>query len=586
MSKSTLRKRKYRAANQVLDTLVNDTFKNTDVFQEDCEQTTTDTLDSDTGVCTFSNISLPVHHERKETTDFELQFTDNTATDDNDGNVDDNSANDNNFDVFDSFNIDSESDSSGSDNDDRSGFGTDRAKDLHTELLLFFILFRISHNAMKYLLDLLNRFNLEVPKSIYLLKSKISATNFTVNKFANGSFVYFSILDNLKYLVENNLMDNLNTNDLKVSINIDGMPLYRSSHVSVWPILLKVHGVFRPLIIGIYVGLHKPPLEDYLQHLIDELNILKTTGMHINGYNFKFTKVLFVCDAPARAHLMCIKGHNAKLGCQYCRQQGYCEDHHTVFCDKKSESRTNDSYIKNEENNQLCISPLSNVFSINFYSSFVPDYQHCVCLGVTRKLFHLYFDNNKRVKQTAIVQMSTEISQLAKYTPHEFQRRPRRIDKELAHFKATEFRLFLLYLGPFLFKKYLPTPLYHHFLLLHFAIYVLSSNSLSKSLFSQADGCLQLFVSQVSQLFGKFNMTYNMHILLHLPEFVKQHGTLNEFSTFEFENLLSRLKLHIRKTRFIESHVFNQAAVLRSYKFCNPVNDLHFFLNTYKFLYM
>ncbi len=429
---------------------------------------------------------------------------------------------------------------------------------------------------MKYLLDILNRFNVEVPKSIYLLKSRLGTTSSTVNKFKNGSFVYFSIFDNLKYLLDNSLINNLNTSDLKISINIDGMPLYKSSHISAWPILFKIHGVFRPVIIGIYVGLHKPPLQEYLQQLTEELNIFKTTGMYINGCHFKFTKVLFVCDAPARAHLMCIKGHNAKLGCQYCRQEGYYESHHMIFSDKVSVARTNECYIQNLENNQLSISPLSKVVDIDFYSNFVPDYQHCVCLGVTRKLFHLYFDGKKRVEQSAIVQMSTEISQLAKYTPKEFQRRPRRIDKELAHFKATEFRLFLLYLGPYLFKKYLPTPLYHHFLLLHFSIYVLSSEKLSISLLAQANHCLQLFVSQVIPLFGKFNMTYNMHILLHLPEFVQKHGTLNNFATFEFENLLSCLKLHIRKTRFIEKHVFNQAQFIRSYKFCNPVHDLHF----------
>ena len=215
---------------------------------------------------------------------------------------------------------------------------------------------------------------------------------------------------------------------------------------------------------------------------------------------------------------------------------------------------------------------MSKVPNINFYSNFAPDYPHAVCLGVTRKLFHVYF--NKRVKQSTITEMSDEICELAKYTPKEFQRRPRRIDKELSHFKATEFRLFLLYVGPYLFKKYLPTRLYNHFMLLHFAIYVLSSEEFFTSLFEQANSCLKVFVSQTEDIFGELLLTYNMHVLLHIPEFVKQHGTLNNFSTFEFENYLSRLKLHIRRTRYVSTHVINQAANLRSYKFTSPETDL------------
>jgi hypothetical protein len=336
--------------------------------------------------------------------------------------------------------------------------------------------------------------------------------------------------------------------------------------------------LIRPLIVGIYCGVENPPLNEFLKQLVEELNALTTIGINLNGLFFKFTKVLFICDAPAHAWICGIKGHNAKHGCSWCRSIGKYDHNRVVHSTTIAEAQTDADYHLFQESNQVTISPLSTIHLLGFYSDFPVDYQHAVCLGVVRKLFNLYFGSKgkKKVSTDSVRQLSDKIVDIAKYTPCEFQRRPRRIDTELAHFKATEFRLFLLYLGPYLFKKVLPTSLYKHFLLLHFAIYTMSSQHYCKTYLNQAHRCIEIFVSEVAEHFHEKRLSYNMHIILHLAEFVNMYGNLNNFCTFEFENCLGALKRRVRKTRYIFKHVVNQAALLRDINTNNSVKELKF----------
>ena len=204
---------------------------------------------------------------------------------------------------------------------------------------------------------------------------------------------------------------------------------------------------------------------------------------------------------------------------------------------KKSRSQIRSSSL------DLCL--LAQVPIIDLYKSFVPDYQHIICLGVVRKLFYYYFTNEHHIRAKVTAQQTRQLSdfvqETAKYTPSEFQRRPRRLDTELKHFKATEFRLFLLYLGPYYFKKFLPQAIYYHFLHLHFAIYVMCSESL-KHLLPHANRCLEIFVKRMPDHFGRQSVSHNIHAVLHLHEFVERFGNLNNFSAFPFENYLGANK--------------------------------------------
>lgn len=69
---------------------------------------------------------------------------------------------------------------------------------------------------------------------------------------------------------------------IEIDIGIDGLPLYKSSRTSVWPIL----GAFvdqpyvSPFLIGIFCGVgHPSSLDDYLEEFLNEAKGLEENGV-------------------------------------------------------------------------------------------------------------------------------------------------------------------------------------------------------------------------------------------------------------------------------------------------------------------
>lgn len=105
---------------------------------------------------------------------------------------------------------------------------------------------------------------------------------------------------------------------------------------------------------------------------------------------------------------------------------------------------------------------------------------------------------------------------LKKFTPSDFARKPRPF-AELKHFKATEFRLFVLYIGPVVLKGVLDPPKFKHFMLFHSAIYIMASRaSIDKEWVEYAGALLDQFVEECESLYFREILTYNMHSLKHL----------------------------------------------------------------------
>lgn len=72
--------------------------------------------------------------------------------------------------------------------------------------------------------------------------------------------------------------------------------------------------------------------------------------------------------------------------------------------------------------------------------------------------------------------------------------------RELDRWKATEFRMFLLYTGPVILSSYLDTNIYNNFMLLFSAIAILFSPTLSSLHLQYAEILLQMFVTHFGQV--------------------------------------------------------------------------------------
>jgi len=176
------------------------------------------------------------------------------------------------------------------------------------------------------------------------------------------------------------------------------------------------------------------------------------------------------------------------------------------------------------------------------------DYMHLCLLGTMKKLLMIWIDGKKPLKlsngQKSII--SKRLVSFRGLIPTDFARKCRGY-QEIKHWKTTEFRLFLLYVGPAALRKVLDDQKYEHFLLFHTAIYILvSDNSENPAWISFAQSLLNLFVQKIPQLYYKELLVYNMHSLLHIESDVKLHGALDSYSAFEFENYMQILKRMLR----------------------------------------
>lgn len=135
------------------------------------------------------------------------------------------------------------------------------------------------------------------------------------------------------------------------------------------------------------------------------------------------------------------------------------------------------------------------------------------------------------------------------HLPLEFARQPRSLG-ELARWKATEFRQFLLYTGILILDGILQQiegKMYLNFLLLHTAIQILCRPAmLSDATIKFAHECLVNFVKTASDLYGEQMIVYNVHGLTHLAADVARFGCLDSYSCFPFENYMGTLKRCVR----------------------------------------
>ena len=102
--------------------------------------------------------------------------------------------------------------------------------------------------------------------------------------------------------------------------------------LGLWPILMTIKNCSypKPPPLGVFCDIGKPNLDIFIAKLASELNMF----FEYNAVHDKFVQVaqtVFIADAPARAYLQCIKGHNSYSGCSFCRIEGQLIDRRMCF---------------------------------------------------------------------------------------------------------------------------------------------------------------------------------------------------------------------------------------------------------------
>ena len=94
---------------------------------------------------------------------------------------------------------------------------------------------------------------------------------YDVSDLAGGLYYHFGILSNLSQKAEPHLYLLDDGFCFSLQINIDGLPLFKSTSDQFWPILGKIQNLCdkTPFIIGLFSGQNKPSnLNDYLKMVL------------------------------------------------------------------------------------------------------------------------------------------------------------------------------------------------------------------------------------------------------------------------------------------------------------------------------
>jgi len=353
-----------------------------------------------------------------------------------------------------------------------------------------------------------------------------------------------------------------NVSTFKLLINIDGLPLFKSSRSEVYPILCTVVSIpeLRKKVfpVGIYYGIEKPNnLNEYLQDFIDEINNLIEHGLHFGNHISFLNGTYFVCDAPAKSYIMGTVSHTGFNSCTRCIVRGITSDNRRIFVDLESLARTNEDFLEWKDTNfRRRDTPLTNIAGLDFVHHFILDYLHLQCLGVMRTMImNIWYKGPipHRLSAAQIEMLSNHLVEFQCHIPAEFPRKCRELFIVL-RWKGTEFRLFMLYVGLVVLKNILSKQKYVHFLEFHCAMRILLNQNLCKDrIFRQfAKDILKHFVQSTEILYGKHFITHNFHNNIHIADDADYFAdklvnfSLDTISAFPFENYMQSIKRRVR----------------------------------------
>ncbi len=155
--------------------------------------------------------------------------------------------------------------------------------------------------------------------------------------------------------------------------------------------------------------------------------------------------------------------------------------------------------------------------------------------------------------------MNSRLSNIS--TPSYFSRNPRAWE---ATWKAVEYKNFVLYFFEPLMADLMPQKYYDHFLLFVRACRRLSSTMLTKDDFTDCQELLCRFVSQTQELYGKENMDFCVHSMLHLCFYAQMVGPLYTTSCFQYESMMKTIRENLHGVKDFDKQFIR---VLKSYKY-------------------
>jgi hypothetical protein len=370
--------------------------------------------------------------------------------------------------------------------------------------------------------------------------------------------------------------------NVSVTFSTDGISMSKSTPFEIWPIVLTINeldftnkGRF-VILSTLWFGPKKPTSETFFHPFITELRRLFADGFVWvrNGISrkTKVVSVIGVLDAPARAKVANYHQHNGEFGCGYCLERGKrvakgdgtvqiyplvnplppCRTHASTL------ALATDAINNPRVSHVMGVKGPSILFLLpgfNLITGLIPDYMHCLLLGVVYQFLDLWLN---AVGKAYYIKKASFIDEILLniFPPNEIRRTPRSVE-QLSLWKASELRNWLLFYSPVVLYFLLPSKYYQHWLLLVNAFRILLKKEVSQSEIQNVKILIHKFISEIPHLYGEEHCTYNVHVLQHIPDSVNNWGAPWASSSFLYEDLGRILKSFFHGTTYLGEQIFN-----------------------------
>ncbi|XP_035678818.1 uncharacterized protein LOC118417371 [Branchiostoma floridae] len=408
-----------------------------------------------------------------------------------------------------------------------------------------------------------------------------------------GQNTYEDVTDGRQYKKIKELRDR---NNMSLMMNTDGARVFKSSNYGIWPIYFTVnelpyhHRTKREncIFAGIWFGNLKPPMHAFLEPFARSLvDLQKGIEVHPPNENSYTTKVFLVgctADMQAKALLINMKQHNGKYGCPKCLQPGthtghkhqypFSQDNPKGPLRTHRDTRAHAAAAVEGNTDSECFGIkgrtwLTIVPYFDLIAGMAVDYMHNALLGVTKRLVRFWFSETPANKTKpwycghAVHDVDDMLERIQ--PPMEIHRRPRSISSQLQHWKASEFRAWLLYYSLPIMLNILPEAYYEHYTLLVMAIHTLLQSSITTDDVDRAEAQLEQFVGQFGNLYATSELVCNVHSLLHYADNVRDLGPLWANSCFYFEDLNGQIIKMVHGTNGIVEQIMRAVSIMQKF---------------------
>lgn len=159
-----------------------------------------------------------------------------------------------------------------------------------------------------------------------------------------------------------------------------------------------------PVVIGLFCGPKKPSsAQEFLGDFVIELQQLEK-GFDFEGKKLMLKPDTVIGDTPARSFVKNAKNHNGYHGCDKCARPGKYIIRRKTFPCTDYGLRTDENMVE-ESHHSEGPHPFHGS-SVGMVSQFPLDYMHLVCVGVVRRMLHIWLrgplDSGKTVRNASL----------------------------------------------------------------------------------------------------------------------------------------------------------------------------------------